>query len=41
MVLVVNVLLWIALLWVVTSNAMPLVREMVDLAKTGAADLKN
>lgn len=40
MVLVVNVLLWTALLWVVTSNAMPLVREMVDLAKTGAADLK-
>lgn len=39
--LVVNAALWILMLWFVTSRAMPLVREMVDLAKTGAADLKN
>ncbi|GEP40889.1 DUF4339 domain-containing protein [Brevifollis gellanilyticus] len=39
--LIVNAAVWILLLWVITMNAMPLVREMVDLAKTGAADLKN
>jgi len=38
--LIVNAAVWLLLLWIITSNSMPIVREVVKLMKTGIADLQ-
>lgn len=38
--LIVNAAVWLLLLWLLTSNAMPIVRELVGLMKTGISDLQ-
>ena len=39
--LIVNAVAWVLMLWLLTSNAMPIVRELVGLLKTGIADLQS
>lgn len=39
--LIVNAVAWVLLIWVVTNNAMPIVRELVGLLKTGISDIQN
>jgi hypothetical protein len=39
--LIVNAVVWVLMLWLVTSHAMPIVRELVGLLKTGIADLQS
>jgi hypothetical protein len=39
--LIVNAVVWVLMLWLLTSNAMPIVRELVGLLKTGIADLQS
>lgn len=39
--LIVNAAVWLLMLWLLTSNAMPIVRELVGLMKTGIADLQS
>jgi hypothetical protein len=38
--LIINAAVWLLLLWLLTSNAMPIVRELVGLMKTGISDLQ-
>jgi hypothetical protein len=38
--LIVNAVVWVLMLWFLTSNAMPIMRELVGLLKTGIADLQ-
>jgi hypothetical protein len=38
--LIVNAVAWVLMLWLLTSNAMPIVRELVGLLKTGVTDLQ-
>ena len=39
--LIVNAAIWLLMLWLLTSNAMPIIRELVGLMKTGIADLQS
>lgn len=39
--LIVNAAVWLLMLWLLTSNAMPIIRELVGLMKTGIADLQS
>ncbi len=39
--LIVNAAIWLLMLWLLTSNAMPIIRELVGLLKTGIADLQS
>jgi len=41
MLLIINAIAWVMLIWVVTSNAMPIVSELVGLLKTGISDLQS
>lgn len=38
--LIMNAALWLLLLWILTHNTMPIVRELVKLLKTGLSDLQ-